>query len=105
MLQIFFFFKAANMPISYAQVLFYVPVAILVSLVPITVAGMGTRDLTLIGLLSPLMPRELIVLGGLLISLRYFIPALVGACFIRDGLEFIRNIPEGDRSKKRAAPP
>jgi len=88
--QIFLFFRAANMNISYWEVLFYVPVAILVALIPITIGGMGTRDLTLLGLLSSFIVPETIVLGGLLISLRYFIPALFGLLFIKDALEYIR---------------
>jgi len=88
--QIFLFFRAANMNISYWEVLFYVPVAILVALIPITIGGMGTRDLTLLGLLSSFIVPEKIVLGGLLISLRYFIPALFGLLFIKDAVEYIR---------------
>ena len=78
------------MEIRYTQVLFYVPIALIVASIPVTIGGMGTRDLTLIGLLSPLAPREIIVLGGLLISLRYFIPASIGLLFIQDALEYVK---------------
>ena len=88
--QIFLFFKAANMEIRYSQVLFYVPIALIVASIPITIGGMGTRDLTLIGLLSAIAPREVIVLGGLLISLRYFVPASIGLLFIQDALEYVK---------------
>jgi len=88
--QIWLFFKAANMDITYIQVLFYVPIAIFVALVPITIAGMGTRDAMLIFLLQSFIPRETIVLGGLLITLRYFIPASFGLLFIKDAVEYIK---------------
>ena len=80
--QIYMFFQSANVEIPYIQVIYYMPIAIIVSLVPITVGGLGTRDATLLFLLSSIYPTESIVLAGLLISLRYFIPGILGMFFI-----------------------
>jgi uncharacterized protein (TIRG00374 family) len=96
LMQVFFFFKAANMDISYMEVLFYVPIAIFVGMIPVTVAGMGTRDAAFIFLMQDFIPRATIVLGGLLFSLRYILPALFGLFFIRDAMDYL----SWDRRKK-----
>jgi len=88
--QIWLFFKAVNMDITYIQVLFYVPIAIFVALIPITIAGMGTRDAMLIFLLQSFIPRETIVAGGLLMTLRYFVPASFGLLFIKDAVDYTK---------------
>ncbi len=97
--QIWLFFKAANMDITFLQVLFYVPIAIFVTLIPITIAGMGTRDAMLIFLLQGFIPRATIVLGGLLITLRYFIPAAFGLLFIKNAVDYVK-IKKPKRIKK-----
>jgi len=91
LLQIFLFFRAANMDVSYSQVLFLVPIALIVAAIPVTIGGLGTRDLTLIGLFSSIAPRETILVGSLLVSLRYFIPAGIGLFFIKDAVGYIRS--------------
>ncbi len=64
-----------------------VPVAIFVSLVslalmagqlPMTVAGLGTRDVALVLLLSPYMPPESAAALGVLVVTRNLLPPLVG---------------------------
>ncbi len=89
--QIFLFFRAANMEVHYLQVLFLVPIALIVAAIPVTIGGLGTRDLTLIGLFSSIAPKETILVGSLLISLRYFIPASIGLFFIKDAVGYIRS--------------
>lgn len=89
--QIFLFFKAANMDVHYSQVLFLVPIALIVAAIPVTIGGLGTRDLTLIGLFSAIAPKETILVGSLLVSLRYFIPAAIGLLFIQDAVGYIRS--------------
>lgn len=90
--QIYLFFHAANVEIPYIEVIYYVPIAIIVGLVPITVGGIGTRDATLLVLLGGIYPAESIVLAGLLISLRYFIPGIIGMFFIRNYNKYAQEI-------------
>lgn len=84
--QIYFLFASLNYFPPIVAVLGLVPVAILVGLIPVTIGGMGTRDAALIVLFSEYMPASFMVGVGLLISLRYWIPALVGLPFTRDYL-------------------
>jgi glycosyltransferase 2 family protein len=59
------------------------PLGILVGLIPITLVGMGTRDTAFIVLFRDYAPADVMVLFGLLFSLRYFVPALVGLIWTR----------------------
>jgi len=63
------------------------PLAIFVGLLPVTVSGMGTRDTAFILLFSPFAPTEVMVLYGLLFSLRYILPALLGLFWAKEVME------------------
>lgn len=77
-LQFYCFFMALDYQGPWAPVLAYVPAAIFVGLIPITVAGIGTRDLALIAFFAPWAPAELAAGVGLLSHLRYLLPGLLG---------------------------
>lgn len=79
--QIYLFFPALRHPIPLAPVLAYVPLSIFVGLIPVTVAGMGTRDSALIFLFSSYADPAVMAGIGLLCSLRYWIDTLVGIPF------------------------
>lgn len=76
--QFYFFFEALGYPGPGVAILAYVPAAIFVGLLPITIAGVGTRDLALIFLFAPWAPTELAVGVGLLSHLRYLLPGIAG---------------------------
>jgi len=78
MFQIYLFMIAANISITYTQVLFYMPIVIIISLVPITIAGFGSREVSLLYLLKDITDPENIILASLMISLRYFLPGIIG---------------------------
>ena len=78
MFQIYLFILAANIDITYPQVLLYMPVVIVISLIPISLAGFGTREISLLYFFENLASPENIVLASLMISLRYIIPGLFG---------------------------
>ena len=78
MFQIYLFILAANIDITYSQVLLYMPVVIIISLIPISIAGFGTREISLLYFFENLALPENIVLASLMISLRYIIPGLFG---------------------------
>lgn len=55
-----------------------VPIAILAGLIPLTFAGVGTRDAALVVLLGPLVGTETAAALGVLFLLRYLVPGLLG---------------------------
>ena len=81
-LQVFFFFEALNADVSLLLVAGLTPIAILVGLLPISVAGMGTRDAALVGLFLPWVPAPTMVGIGLLMSTRYWLPSALGVFFL-----------------------
>ncbi len=85
--QIYFLFTSLNYFPPVAAVIGLVPAAILVGLIPVTIGGMGTRDAALIVLFSEYMPASFMVGVSLLISLRYWVPALIGLPFTKHYLD------------------
>lgn len=76
--QFYCFFQALGYEGSWLTVAAYVPASILVGMLPITLAGIGTRDLAIIVFFAPWAPVELAVGVGLLSHLRYILPGLAG---------------------------
>ncbi len=72
--------KALNIDIGFWQIIFYLPIATVVSLIPITISGLGTREMALILLFSQFdVSIESIValsLSGLILV--SYLPALFG---------------------------
>jgi len=81
--QFYCFFQALGYQGPPLSVLAYTPAAIFIGLLPVTVAGIGTRDLALIAFFAPLASAELAAGVAILSHLRYILPALVGIPFMR----------------------
>lgn len=98
--QAWLFYRCLGSPMPFARVLAALPAAIFVGLVPITIAGMGTRDSALIRLLSAHAAPEISLGVGMLYSLfGYWLPGLVGLPFLRNAM---RGGPTGaDPQNKR----
>ena len=79
--QFYFFFQALGFQGPAIAILAYVPAAVFIGLLPVTIAGIGTRDLALILLFAPWAPAELMAGVALLSHLRYLLPGLVGIAF------------------------
>ena len=58
------------------------PLVILAGLLPFTLAGVGTRDAAIIVLYAPYMPPAVAAGLGILCTMRYVIPAIMGIPFI-----------------------
>jgi uncharacterized protein (TIRG00374 family) len=58
-------------------------VALMAGQLPLTVAGLGTRDLVLVALFAGYMPKASAAAMGILTASRNFIPPLVGLLFLR----------------------
>jgi len=81
--QIFLLYSAVGKHIPFTFSIAVSPIAILIRILPITVAGMGTRDLSLVYLFSAYSTDSASISVGLLFSfLRYWILALIGIPFL-----------------------
>jgi uncharacterized protein (TIRG00374 family) len=81
--QIFLLYSAVGKHIPFTFSIAVSPIAILIGILPITVAGMGTRDLSLVYLFSAYSTDSASISVGILFSfLRYWVLALVGIPFL-----------------------
>ncbi len=65
------------------------PTAILIGMIPVTIAGMGTREAAMLLLFSTVAePSQILAAGMLYTVLVYFLPALAGLAFTRSVLRF-----------------
>lgn len=82
--QTWLLYSSLGAAVPFARVLAALPAAIFVGLLPITIAGMGTRDAALIRLLDGFALAPLSLGVGLLYSLLgYWLPGVVGIPFLR----------------------
>lgn len=81
--QFFCFFYALGFEGPVMAIIGLVPAAIVIGLLPITVAGFGTRDLAMIVLFAPWAPTEMMAGIAILSHLRYILPGLAGLASVR----------------------
>jgi uncharacterized protein (TIRG00374 family) len=82
--QFWLFARAIGGDVPFVDNMAFATLAILVGLLPFTIAGIGTRDAAIVLLYGAwLRPGQAAVLG-VLATCRYLIPALAGLPFIRD---------------------
>lgn len=81
LLQIWFFIFALNETVPFIANLALSPLAILAGLLPLTFAGVGTRDAALILFYEPFFNAQVGAALGLLCTSRYFLPAVGGLPF------------------------
>lgn len=62
----------------WAEILMRIPIAIVAGLIPLTFAGVGTRDAAIVVLFTPLLGAETSAALGVLFWLRYLVPGLLG---------------------------
>lgn len=83
LLQIHFFLIAVGVKLGLIEVLARMPIPLFAGLLPLTMAGFGTRDWAIVAVFaSPVNSPEVLVAGALLISMRYVVPALGGLYFL-----------------------
>lgn len=81
LVQIYLFFRCLGAAPGAGEYLAMVPLAIFIGLVPVSIAGFGTRDAALVTLL-PGLPASLVLAASFYINLRYILPALAGIPFL-----------------------
>ena len=92
LLQIWFFTLALKAWVPFLAHLALVPLAILAGLLPLTFAGVGTRDAALIAFYQPYLNPPTAAALALLCTSRYLLPALGGIPFLNKYLTTIQNI-------------
>jgi glycosyltransferase 2 family protein len=90
LLQIWFFILALNASVPFLTNLALSPLAILAGLLPLTFAGVGTRDAALILFYQPYFSAATGAALGVLCTSRYFLPAIGGLPFLQEYLSFAK---------------
>jgi len=96
LLQIWFFIFALNASVPFLANLALSPLAILAGLLPLTFAGVGTRDAALILFYEPFLAAPTAAALGLLCTSRYLIPAVGGLPFLDKYLSALRRSKPSD---------
>ena len=100
LLQIWFFILALKAFAPFLSSLALSPLAILAGLLPLTFAGVGTRDTALVLLYQPYFDATVAAALGLLCTSRYFLPAVGGLPFLGQYLTFARRGTKPDVFKQ-----
>ncbi|MFO8039278.1 MAG: lysylphosphatidylglycerol synthase transmembrane domain-containing protein [Sodalinema sp.] len=90
LMQIWFFIFALRATVPFMANLALAPLAIFAGLLPLTFAGVGTRDAALILFYQPFFDANVGAALGLLCTSRYFLPALGGLPFFSQYLAKVR---------------
>ena len=92
LLQIWFFIFTLKEMVPFLAHLALAPLAILAGLLPLTFAGVGTRDAALIAFYKPYLNAPTAAALGLLCTSRYLLPALGGLPFLGKYLTTIKQM-------------
>jgi uncharacterized protein (TIRG00374 family) len=92
LVQIWGFILALNAWAPFPAHLALAPLALLVGLIPVTFAGIGTRDSALIVLYQPFFNAPTAAALGLLCTLRYLLPAIAGLPWLGQYLARARSL-------------
>lgn len=97
LLQIWFFILALKAWTPFLANLALSPLAILAGLLPLTFAGVGTRDAALVLFYQPYFDGATAAALGVLCTSRYLLPAIGGLPFLGQFLATVRGIKGGSR--------
>lgn len=90
LLQIWLFILALGAFVPLTTNMALAPLAILAGLLPLTFAGVGTRDAALVVLFAPYFAAPVAAALGVLCTMRYVLPAALGLPFFARGLSEYR---------------
>lgn len=96
LLQIWFFILALQAWTPFLTNLALSPLAILAGLLPLTFAGVGTRDAALILFYAPYFDAATAAALGVLCTARYLLPAIGGLPFLNQYLTTLRSQPPAE---------
>ncbi len=93
--QIYLFFASVGAPPPPGDFFCMIPLAIFIGLLPLSIAGFGTRDAALVALL-PAMPASGVLAASFYVNLRYILPAVAGVPYLaRYATARKQNLPAG----------
>lgn len=76
-------FRAVGLTVSLQSILIYIPIVVLLSNIPITISGLGTREAAILFLFFGHGSPELLFIVGVLISfIEYILIAIIGLPFL-----------------------
>ena len=101
LVQIWMFTVAIRTDVPFAANLALSPLAILAGLLPLTFAGVGTRDAALVYFYAPYMGAASGAALGVLCTLRYVLPALLGLPFLGPAVSQLGGLERLRRPKAR----
>ena len=85
-----FIFKALLINVPFIKIAFYLPLVALISSIPISFLGFGTRESAMILFFSEYAPTESLLSAGILLSVVVVVvPSLISAVFIN---KFLKNL-------------
>ena len=90
LLQIWLLAAALHAPVPLMSSLGLSSLALLAGLAPLTLAGVGTRDVATIYLFAPFLTAPAGAALGLMLTLRYVLPGLAGLPFLAEYIDVIR---------------
>ena len=90
LLQIWLLAAALHAPVPLLSSLGLSSLALLAGLAPLTLAGVGTRDVATIYLFAPFLTAPAGAALGLMLTLRYVLPGLAGLPFLAEYIDVIR---------------
>lgn len=96
LLQIWFFILALKAWAPFLASLALSPLAILAGLLPLTFAGVGTRDAALVIFYEPYFDATVAAALGLLCTARYFLPAIGGLPFLGQYLTAVKKMKKAE---------
>ena len=99
LLQIWLLAAALHAPVPLLSSLGLSSLALLAGLVPLTLAGVGTRDAATIYLFAPFMAAPAGAALGLMLTLRYVLPGLAGLPFLAEYIDVLRKQRKRDLAK------
>lgn len=80
----YFVFLSINVTIPFLKIMLYFPIVTLISIVPITISGFGTREAAIVFFLSNYAAPESLLSGGILLSfIIVLLPSLVSLLFMK----------------------
>lgn len=100
--QIWLFTVALSLNVPFTVCASLSAIALMAGQLPLTVAGLGTRDVALVVLLASYMPPESAAAMGVLISTRNLLPPLIGVPLMRP---YLATVVEDARRWRRSAEP
>ena len=80
----YFIFLSINVTIPFLEIMFYLPIIVFITIIPITVAGFGTREAATIFFLSKYTAPESLLSAGILMSfIVVVLPSLISLLFMK----------------------